>query len=73
MVFIYKLVDDYYTNDKSILLTCDKEYSYEEFDKLVNDLLYEDEGNLRTMYQIVEVLVNDYDFDYLQEDVMVFI
>lgn len=78
-MYFYKLTEDYYdgTNEESIILTSDKQYSFKEFQDLVisvsspdkDDEDYVDEFTDRNMYQIAEVLVYEYDFNYVNCDV----
>lgn len=78
-MYFYKLTEDYYncTNLESIILTSDKKYSFREFQDLVlnvstpdkDDEDYVDEFTDRNMYQIAEVLVYEYDFEYVNCDV----
>lgn len=69
-MFVYKLCDDDYVDNMDIvLLANEEEYSYDALNKLVNDLLFDDNGELRNIFSIADLLVEDYGFEYLVPDV----
>ena len=69
-MFVYKLCDDdYIDNMDTVLLANEEEYSYDALNKLVNDLLFDDNGELRNIFSIADLLVEDYGFEYLVPDV----
>ena len=68
-MFVYKLCDDYDDNMDTVLLANEEEYSYDALNKLVNDLLFDDDGELRNVFMIADLLVDDYGFEYVVPDV----
>lgn len=68
-MFVYKLCDDYDDNMDIVLLANEEEYSYDALNKLVNDLLFDDDGELRNVFSIADLLVDDYGFEYVVPDV----
>ena len=78
MSYKYRLSKSYYPeDDDSIILECDKLYSFKEFEELVFKLMYPeeddedyvDEYTMRSIHAIAERLVYDYDFSYVKVDV----
>ena len=67
-MFVYKLCDDYDDNMDIVLLANEEEYSYDALNKLVNDLLFDDD-ELRNVFSIADLLVEDYGFEYVVPDV----
>lgn len=77
-MYFYELTEDYFDgNNESIIICSDKKYSFEEFQELVimvstpdkDDEDYIDEFTDRNMYQIANVLVGYYGFDFVNCDV----
>lgn len=68
-MFVYKLCDDYNDDMDIVLLANEEEYSYDALNKLVNDLLFDDDGELRNVFSIADLLVDDYGFEYVVPDV----
>ena len=80
MSYKYKLSNDYYPDEEgSVILECDKLYSFKEFQELVIGVMYPkeseedyvDDDTMRDVHGIAERLVYDYDFNYVKVDVSI--
>lgn len=73
-MFYYKLVEDNYDGSKEwVIISSKTKYSFKEFQELVFGVMipqkededYIDGSTYRNIYQIAEVLVYEYGFEYV--------